>query len=264
MPTHPGSSEPTTGAKSYSGSMNHFGITANMPAGGPWIITKAAVWAAGYGASPAAKTCVWRNDTGVLLGQSDDFTLTERAFGSTGSDLYDKPLLAPTIAIASGFTIIVGFAISPLTSGCFFGQHGTGTTKVKDATVWVDSMSGAGSLAGAMGAYVTYQIANTAPTAPTLLSPSSGVIIGSDLTPALAFKVSDPNGDDLSAYQIQVDNNSDFSSPVWDSGKTTTGGPWADDATVIVDVGATLARGVLYYWRVRVWDDSDLVGAWTT
>jgi len=54
-------------------------------------------------------------------------------------------------------------------------------------------------------------------------------------------------------FQIQVDNNPDFSSPEYDNtvtGDWPPGGP--NNQTVIVD--SQLTFGSHYYWRVKVWD----------
>jgi len=113
-----------------------------------------------------------------------------------------------------------------------------------------------------------------APTAPTVLfthatDASSGdtnpIIPGTVTNPHFSAIYNDPNaGDIANAYTIQVDDNSDFSSPVWDSGQTamancSEGNRCAD----IVYAGAALAVGTQYYWRVRYYDDEANEGAWS-
>lgn len=74
----------------------------------------------------------------------------------------------------------------------------------------------------------------------------------------LPWSFSDPNPDDFqSAYQIQVDNNSDFSSTEIDPGKVVS----PSDSYAIL--GGTLQSGTTYYWRVMVWDNYDSASAWT-
>ncbi|MHA1743315.1 MAG: DUF2341 domain-containing protein, partial [Candidatus Heimdallarchaeota archaeon] len=60
--------------------------------------------------------------------------------------------------------------------------------------------------------------------------------------------------DTQSAYQFQLDN-SDFSSPIIDTGKVTSS---------VTSTTQTLPSTVgLYYWRVRVWDENDMVSDWS-
>lgn len=64
-------------------------------------------------------------------------------------------------------------------------------------------------------------------------------------------------------YSIQVDNNSDFSSPECDTGKVTTGAPVAngDRLDDIVVPGCTFVDGQTYYWQMSYWNDT-LQGPW--
>lgn len=252
-------SEPTYSAEAFAGSYDHFAISLTFPSGGPWLVTKAAVWAAGYGASPSARTAVWLSSTGAILGQSASFTLTQRTFDNNNSDLYDKAISAP-FEVAGGTVVKVGFGIA--SSGCFFGKLSSGAWRKKNGTFMDDMAGDVAGTGGAFGAYLTYELANAAPNTPTIVSPTGGAIItGADLTPDLTFHYGDPDGDSSSAYQIQVDNNSDFSSPVWDSGKTAS--VIANNTNKTVACGATLARGTTYYWRVKVWDSGDLASGWS-
>jgi len=93
---------------------------------------------------------------------------------------------------------------------------------------------------------------NTAPNAPTLNSPIGGAIVASQ-TPTLNFTPSDPEGDTHTYYTYQVDDNSDFSSPV----ESTEVGPGSFTNGVAVNrvVTSTLSRGTTYYWRVKTWED---------
>lgn len=62
-----------------------------------------------------------------------------------------------------------------------------------------------------------------------------------------------------SAKQVQISTSADFSSPVYDSGKVL------DDRTLFDLDGTAFSAtaGVSYYWRVRAWDDDDLVSDWS-
>ena len=77
--------------------------------------------------------------------------------------------------------------------------------------------------------------------------------------PAATFNwsFSDPDlGDTQSAYQVQADNNSDFSSPEVDSNKAlSTSNAYASGS-------GKLAYNATYYWRVKVWDNHDLASSW--
>ena len=57
-------------------------------------------------------------------------------------------------------------------------------------------------------------------------------------------------------YQVQVDDNSDFSSPLLDQALLT-----ASDYTMAA--GETLPAGT-YYWRVRAIDGAGNASAWTS
>jgi len=67
------------------------------------------------------------------------------------------------------------------------------------------------------------------------------------------FFDTDP-GDSQSAYQVQVDNNSDFSSPEKDSGKVSS------SSNSYAPMG--LSYNTTYYWRVKVWDSGDESSDW--
>ena len=74
----------------------------------------------------------------------------------------------------------------------------------------------------------------------------------------LSWDFDDPNlpGDSQTAYRVQVDTSSDFSSPVVDSGEVASSG------TSFVPIG--LLYNTTYWWRVMVWDESDDSSVWAT
>ncbi len=73
-----------------------------------------------------------------------------------------------------------------------------------------------------------------------------------------------PTDDIATDYQIQVDNDSDFSSPFWDSGKTSMTDCTQGTECGSIDYGGTeLVRGITYYWRIKFWDDADQEGNWS-
>lgn len=79
-------------------------------------------------------------------------------------------------------------------------------------------------------------------------------------------------GDTESQFQIQIDNNNDFSSPTVDrtfSGLTNPDG--AINTQAVLLVATTDAQGAdkvsyntTYYWRVRVWDSANAPSGWTS
>lgn len=102
---------------------------------------------------------------------------------------------------------------------------------------------------------VTYN-SNTAPNAPTNLSPTGGTVTASK---SLSADFSDPDsGDSLSAYQVQISTGSAFSSILYDSGEVAdTGTSFAHTYT------ASLTYGTTYYWRARTKDAAGLWGPYS-
>jgi len=108
------------------------------------------------------------------------------------------------------------------------------------------------------------------PTAPTSLltegetNPSEVT----DTTPEFSAIYNDPDsGDIANKYQIQVDNNSDFSSTIWDSGSSGTSMTNCTEGTRCQDIsygGSVLSWEGTYYWRIKYWDDGGAEGAWST
>ncbi len=86
-------------------------------------------------------------------------------------------------------------------------------------------------------------------------------------TPHFSAIYNDPEaGDIANAYQIQVDDNSDFSSPEWDSGTgvTITNITAGNRSSDIIYSGATLIHNTTYYYRIKFWDDEGNEGVWST
>lgn len=97
---------------------------------------------------------------------------------------------------------------------------------------------------------------NTAPNAPTSLSPTGGAIVNS-LTPTFTGNFSDPNaGDTMSGYQIIVYNDSGGTSVKWDSGTITTSG--ATSFSKLYS-GTTLTGNTTYWWKARTRDTNGSV-----
>ena len=114
-------------------------------------------------------------------------------------------------------------------------------------------------------------IVNQNPTEPTILHTDSSVnpVDVINTTPAFSALCNDPDtGDVLNKYRILVDDDSDFSSAVWDSGAagTSMANCTAGNRSSDIVFGGTplTIDGTTYYWKIKFWDNIDLEGAWST
>lgn len=84
------------------------------------------------------------------------------------------------------------------------------------------------------------------------------------INPTFTFTYNDADSDPQYAYQIQVDDDPAFGSPIWDSGKVISA------SSSVVYAGSALSDNTTYYVRVRVWDTWTIgagggnVSDWTT
>lgn len=98
---------------------------------------------------------------------------------------------------------------------------------------------------------------NKIPTTPTLVSPANGAT-GMILIPTLkASDFVDPDGDSHANSQWQVDTNSDFSSPEWDSGESYR-------ASTEYVLPSRMESSTRYYWRVRYKDSWGDWSVWSS
>jgi hypothetical protein len=95
---------------------------------------------------------------------------------------------------------------------------------------------------------VTYHVPTATPTTPT----------GPRNSRTLSWSYSDSGGDPQSHYEIDVDNNSDFSSLTYNGPETTGAG-----TTAAIPGTVTLNSGTTYYWRIRVKDGTSW-SAWSS
>jgi 2',3'-cyclic-nucleotide 2'-phosphodiesterase (5'-nucleotidase family) len=96
----------------------------------------------------------------------------------------------------------------------------------------------------------------TPPSAPILLSPANNVLLY-DTTPTLDWRQSIiPIGTFFHHYQVQIDNNADFSSPVVDVDVDTLANHFYTPTTDL-DVNTK------YYWHVRTWNTDGDYSAWS-
>jgi RHS repeat-associated protein len=117
--------------------------------------------------------------------------------------------------------------------------------------------------------YATYNIPNDPPSSPTSLltegqtNPTDII----DTTPEFSAIYADPDTNDVAHYyRIQVDDTSNFSSPIWDSTKTALASstPQGSRIADIAYSGSALSLSTTYYWRIKFWDVEDNEGAWST
>ena len=173
-----------------------------------------------------------------------------------GSPIWDstKTALSPTCNQGNRCTDI-SYAGSALT-------HGT-------QYYWKIKFWDIGDLEGAWSTGSNYFIINNAPLSPTVLwtegqgNPSAI----HDTTPEFSAIYNDSDTSDIADfYQIQVDDDSGFGSPIWDSTKTALS-PTCNQGNRCTDIsysGSALSQGVTYYWQIKYWDDGGLAGDWST
>lgn len=86
-------------------------------------------------------------------------------------------------------------------------------------------------------------------------------------TPSFSAIYTDINLDNSSAYEIEVNTQSDFlGTTMWDTGKqsiTITSGSRSSDITY-AGTPLTGTSNITYYWRMRFWDIDDNVSSWSS
>ncbi|MHC1716880.1 MAG: DUF2341 domain-containing protein [Candidatus Dojkabacteria bacterium] len=84
-------------------------------------------------------------------------------------------------------------------------------------------------------------------------------------TPSFSAIYTDPDENNASAYQIQVNTNSGFTgTTLWDSGKTSTTIVNNARSSEYTYAGTALTNGnTTLYWRIRFWDLDDDVSEWS-
>ncbi len=101
---------------------------------------------------------------------------------------------------------------------------------------------------------VTVVVGNNPPTADTLTKQND--FCASGLATMFSWNYTDPENDPQTFRQVQVDNDSDFSSPADDSGKV------ASISNSYVTLASKLAYDTTYRWRLKVWDNKGNESDW--
>ena len=80
---------------------------------------------------------------------------------------------------------------------------------------------------------------------------------------AFFWRFSDRDENDFqTAFQIQIDDDEDFSSPLFDSQKSETFSE-IEANYFRYDLPKELAEAEQYFWRIRVWDSQDVPSYWS-
>jgi len=194
--------------------------------------------------------------------------------GTVASD--DAFITLASSVIGSGTKTITGIQFDNTDSGAEFNVNRTGTD---DTGYWTFS-SGSGDFYGedydgddgsneADPGMLRWDDSNKNPTAPTdlLTEEATNPTNVIDETPEFSAVYNDSDiGDTANAYQIQIDDDSEFGSPIWDSGKTALS-PTCNQGNRCTDIsygGSALTHGTQYYWQIKFWDVGDLEGAWSS
>lgn len=152
-------------------------------------------------------------------------------------------------------------------------SSGASTTATFDVSGGAGGEFSGGSGAGQAGSFLSVLL-NQSPSTPSSLGPTAlvnGSTTGTN-TPTFSFTLSDPDVADTVKYRIQIDNSSDFSSPVVDytsalaaqGARTFQVGQVSGSGSYSVgSSGQTLSDGS-YYWRVKTVDANAVESSYTT
>lgn len=186
--------------------------------------------------------------TGVAPGQIVSVTAGCRARGSSGA------VLVLTISDQSSGTssnlslpTSYGNLTGPTRTGQNWPSDGSGNAKVRLTVGW-DGTQGVTRRVTTLWADVTYEVP---PNAPSLSSPSGTVWT---LSPAFTGTYSHPDGEPITAVQLEVRRVSD-NALIWNPTITSglSGTTWS-----VAYGGPALSSGVQYQWRARVRDGGSI------
>lgn len=255
MTTLGSTAEPTTSQVWYGlNSTNHHAIALTLPAGGPWNIVGLGAWVAGMNETSNLRLCLWTSG-GSLVRNGPLRSLAGLAFAIGNNTKVEDDITA--YEVPGGTTVHVGFARDPQ-DNTQFGTR-SGTRKEWTDSTYPEDFGSWSSVSGAIGAWLVYETANTAPNAPTSLSPTGNAVVNSGTAPTVSGTRSDPDsGDYITAYQIVVyeDNGTTV---IQDTGKISVGG------TPTTFSRALALNGAHKYvkWKARTWDKEGVAGPYS-
>lgn len=151
MPVIGNSSKPTSYWWAES-NPNQYAEKLTMPEDGD--ITRLGQWLGGWNGTVRTKLCIW-DASGVLLGQSAQFTVANKGAPSSGNvDKYEADLTSP-VSLSSGDEFFVGFSHDPSdahqVSG---GSSGSGTHYTRNRGTWPGDLTGYTTVNRRVGSYV--------------------------------------------------------------------------------------------------------------
>lgn len=82
--------------------------------------------------------------------------------------------------------------------------------------------------------------------------------------PELSAVGTDNDGDMMTEYNLQGDDDSNFQTPVYTSGKTDITDFVNNTRCENIQYLGGISRGVDYWWRIKFWDNNDNEGEWST
>jgi len=145
------------------------------------------------------------------------------------------------------------------TAGLSGSAPTSGSKAVSPITTTAYSMSctgPSGTISRSTTVTVTVPVINQPPSATNLKVVQPDYCLSGPAS-IFSWTFTDPDpGDTQSAYRVQVDNNSNFSSPEDDSGKVTS------NSNSYATILGKLEYNNTYYWRLKVWDSKDADSNW--
>jgi hypothetical protein len=141
-----------------------------------------------------------------------------------------------------------------LAAGAFYGVRlsASDTSASHVGEVWAREQG------SSYRAYITIEYeTNRNPNTPTLTEPANNAVLTTD-TPTFKATGSDPDGDPMSMYRLQIATDAGFSGLIYDTS------PAAGPAWVVERPygGPGFTQGITYYWRIAMYDDSN-AGTWS-
>lgn len=109
--------------------------------------------------------------------------------------------------------------------------------------------------------YAAIPFVNTSSAQTARISPATRIPTSNAQFSAIYLNQAETNA---TGYQIQVDNDADFLSTVWDSGQQAISVVANNRTLDLAYTGPTFSLGTTYYWRIRFWDVDSNPTIWST